>query len=244
MRKKNLIIIALSTLVLAGALLSTACSREDSGSVGTDESGAATGEQHTAGETEAELTYEQQLQRRAGILAQAMDENGHFTEDEVRSTKEWKLNPNTLYDFRDMNEEQMKEYVARVGQVNRHLRWIGRGYFRIRAEVLGKMSADAPRLSVEALEGLVKESHSRTELYDNIRNRYGEPDFTYSNEAVATILEYWLDDEGLDYLLVYAPGSRMVTQIGLLHYNAENGGTEEGEQLYSIEELKALYGEE
>lgn len=53
--KKSIIICALAA-VLAGALLSTACSREDSGSAGAVGSGTATGEQHTAVETE--LTHD------------------------------------------------------------------------------------------------------------------------------------------------------------------------------------------
>ena len=237
--KKNIIVIALAA-VLAGALLSTACSREDSG-VGDAGSRPATGEQHTAGETEAELTYEQQLQRRAGILAQAMDENGHFTEDEVRSVKEWKLNLNALYDFRDMNEEQMKEYAARVGQVNRYKRWIGLGYLRIRAEVLGKMSTDAPRLTVEALEGLIKESNSRKELYDNIKNRYGEADFVFMGGGGGSpMAEYWLNDEGTEWLLFQAGSA--VYQVGLAHYDPDKGVT--GELLYSPDDLRALFGED
>ena len=244
MRKKNLIIIALAA-VLAGTLLSTACSREDSGSVGAAGTGTATEEQHTAGETEAELTYEQQMRRRADFLAQAMAENGNFTEDEVRSTKEWKLNQNALYDFRDMNEEQIKDYAARVGQVNRYKRWIGLGYFRIRAEVLGKMSADAPRLSVEALDELVKESHSRTELYDNIKSRYGEPDFVFDTEANAVGAEYWLNNEGTEFFLLAIKGgleNGHVAQIALGHFNSEKGSNE-GDLLYSTDDLKALYGE-
>lgn len=235
MKKKNIIICSIAAIVLAGASVAVAYTLDRADTVAPD---APIEEQLEAAEK-----AEQKLRSKADIIAREMSGNGNFSEEAIQSMKNQKLNPNTLYDFRDMNEEQMKEYVKRAGQVSPHKRGVGLGFLRIRAEVLGKMSVDAPRLSVEALDELVKESHSRTELYDNIRNRYGEPDFTYSNEAAATILEYWLDDEGLDYLLVYAPGSRMVTQIGLLHYNAENGGTEEGEQLYSIEDLKALYGE-
>ncbi len=184
---------------------------------------------------------EQKLQSKVDILAQAMAENGNFTEDSIRSVKEKKLDINTLYDFRDMNEEQMKGYIDRLSQVNRYQRGIGLGYLRIRAEILGKMSADGPRLSVEALEELINQSHSRKELYNKIRAQYGEADFVNPMSGYSGgMIEYWLNDEGTDWFLMDVTSMEgIVRQIGLGHYDSDNGVT--GELLYSSDDLKALY---
>ena len=239
MKKKNIIICSIAAIVLAGASVAVAYTLDRADTVAPD---APIEEQLEAAEK-----AEQKLRSKADIIAREMAGNGNFSEEDICFMKEWKMNPNTLYDFRDMNEEQMKEYVKRAGRVNLYKRGIGLGLLRIRAEVLGKMSADAPRLSVEALEGLIKESHSRKELYDNIRNRYGEPDFVnITSGYCGCMIEYWLNDEGTDWFLVDVGGSLesgVVSQIGLGHYNSEKGSNE-GDLLYSTDALKALFGEE
>lgn len=233
MKKKNIIICIIGAVVLAGAYLVVAYTLDGVSTVAPE---APAEEQ-----LEAVEDAEQEWQSKVDIIAQAMAENGNFTEDSIRSVKEKNLNINALYDFRDMNEEQMKEYVAHLSQVNRYQRGFGLGYLRIRAEILGKMSANGPRLTVEALDGLVSQSHSREELYSSIRAQYGEADFVPTSSLSIVTVEYWLNDEGTDWLLMEVGSleNGAVRQVGLGHYDSDKGV--KGELLYSTDDLKALY---
>lgn len=236
MKKKHIIIVMLSALVLAGATVAVAYTLDITKTVAPDAP--------IEKQLEATQEAEQKLKSKVDILARAMAENGNFTEDSIRSVKESDLNINTLYDFCDMNEEQIEKYTARLSQVSRDRRGIGLGYLRIRDEAFGKIAADAPRLTVDALKELVGQSISRRDLYDKILNRYGAADFVPPSSSGIATVEYWLNDEGTEWLLLQVGSieNGAVMQAGLGHYDSDKGVT--GELLYSTDELKALYGEE
>ena len=129
--KKSIIMCALAA-VLAGTLLCTACSREDSG-VGDAGIGTAAGEQHTAVETE--LTHD-------------------------------------------------------------------------------STAADAPRLTVEALNEIISQSADENELWKKIMDQYGSSDQWMSFSGVAGFeTRYWLNDDGSKYISYLYHFNRSKTTI-------------------------------
>lgn len=256
MKKKNIIIAALGAAVLIGASAVAAYTFTlDNDKVVTPDPPAENevivreeideyGNKRYITLTKEEVEAEAKWEKTKNILARAMDEDEHFGKDYGALLREADtFGYHMIQDCFDMNEVQIKKYVERLGGVKPRCSGF---YCRIRAEVLGKMSADAPRLSVEALDKIVKESHSREELYNNIQSRYFSPDymFQYSGRS-GYAEEYWLDDEGSDWIkLSVVPDDDDkwgVEGIYLVNYEDSYG---HAKILYTPEDLKALFSEE
>ena len=257
MKKKNIIICIVGTVILAGASAVAAYTLDGVRTVPPetpveadvvmretiDDSGNKRYITLTKEEVEAEAKWE----KTKDILARVTAENKHFGEEYAASLKEVDgFGDDMIRDCCDMNEAQIKEYVERKAQCGLRIGSpAGTSYARIRDEILGKVPADAPRLTVEALEKLITESHSAVEFYNNIRSRYAV-DFTYQfSGRDGGVDQYWLDDEGTEWIeLVVVPNNEndlVVEWIALKNYDDYLGS---GKTLYSDTDLKALYGEE
>ena len=71
---------------------------------------------------------------------------------------------------------------------------------RARAVILGELAADAPRLTMEQITGMIAESESFDEIMQKLGAAQPYPD--YFGGSGMTLIEYWFDDLGTEKILV------------------------------------------
>lgn len=186
MKRKLIVTCIVAAIVFSVASLGTSCSR-----VGGVGSGDETKESNSDAK---ELTSEQIRD----ILAAAMAEDKHFTKENIDSVKTEKFD-DIVEDCKSMDEENIKAYVERLGQLGLKKRTYSEvdneSYPRIRDEVLG-ISSSGERVDVESIEKLLKQCRSSLEFCDKLSVQYGSADYSYRYSPREGGDQYWLDDTG------------------------------------------------
>ncbi len=263
MKKKTIIICTIAATIMAGASVVAAYTLDGISTIAHDapieEQLAAVekagtiikevvdnnGDKYYTTMTKEEVAAEAKRVKTKDILARVTAKNEHFGEEYATSLKEVDgFGEDMIRDCYDMNETQIKEYVERLGSTKRRGGILG-SYPRICNETLGIQSASTPRLTVEALDALVSQSHSAVEFCNNISSQYGSPDFCCQFSGREGLRkQYWLDDEGTEWIeLVVVPNNDdwVVERISLQNYDDFLNGDRSGKKLYSKKDLKAIF---
>ncbi len=216
MKKKNIIIVVLSALVLAGATVGAAYALDKGISyevavpdkaavlvkddpsieISLDEALASAGVSKVP-RTEAQKTYyiERAKVRSviSDVIAEVKAENPGLEEVNIG-----------LEECLDMTKEQIKLYANLLAKEKNNNR-PGSLCPRILAQAKGEMPLDAPRLTVEAVNEIISQSSDLSEMCGKIRERYGAPDTLCMGSGIpVTQAEYWLDDEKSQYIYIWA----------------------------------------
>ena len=92
------------------------------------------------------------------------------------------------------------EQKAQLEQLKKKEQHVFGEFQRARAVILGELAADAPRITLEQLDSMTAESESFAEVMQKLRTAQPYPDFTGGSGV--TLIEYWLDDDGTEQILV------------------------------------------
>lgn len=239
MKRKRIAVVIIAA-VLIGASLVTACSRVD---------GPGTDEAQESDTDIKELTSDQIRD----ILAAAMSEDKRFTKDNIDSVKT-KKSDGIVEDCMRMDEEQIRAYVKRLGEVGLKDRVFSEenngSYPRIRDAVLEPGFVPDESLNVESLELLLKQARSSREFYDKLSELYGSADYSYRYTSHEGQDQYWLDDTGSECIVFkwtlyenyFGEEERDFIIEWICLENDEDSGAEN--TLYSCSDLDSLFKDE
>ena len=101
---------------------------------------------------------------------------------------------------------------------------------RERAVIKGILTADAPRLTMDAVSGIIGNAGSYAEIMQKLSAAQPYPD--YIGGSGLTLIEYWFDQAGTEKILAVEEQSELV----YICLNPEDGSTQEWRFIYPAEQ--------
>lgn len=245
MKKKTIIIAFLSALVLAGTTVVAvfALDKGISSEVATPDKAAVLVKDDPSVKVDVPKTYME-----AGISFDYSEDqiNAMVEQEKVRSVlSEVVAETPGLekiymdeYECMDMTRDQIKRYGELLVKVGAESKNMMNDYPRVRAQAMGELPLDAPRLTVDVLNEIIGQSASKDEMWEKIREQHVISDESLQFSGYpGSKSRYWLDDEGSEQIVFTSRWNEM--EISL--YNAES---DTSELLYSEEDLTNLFAAE
>ena len=103
-------------------------------------------------------------------------------------------------------------------------------FSRAKAEIKGLLAADAPRLTLDAVNQMIAGSDSFEEIFRKISDAQPYPDLINNEEFTA--VEYWFDDKGTEKIMLIPDGSGACPQTVRYSNLNPDGSYQEARYLY------------